>query len=249
MQFLPSPSTHAFSTSSTKLPKTQATTHTADAALTRAAASLLFRFPSAQPQSSPSKSFDTSCSPYRSTLTTPRLKLVPVADIPKRFLDHVADLLDRFGFKSIDEMDKQLTGHHEMWIIELQEGSSSVSSSTFSSSSSLAPRYVGIVDLRVHSLPYTSSPEASLELLIAPLYRGQGYATEAAKHVLKHVLHPSQGRPLHRVSAATSPAYPAMERVVEKLGMQPADNLGYCTLDDARYWEITEEGFADLWLE
>ncbi|KAI9104442.1 hypothetical protein DFS34DRAFT_603177 [Phlyctochytrium arcticum] len=137
--------------------------------------------------------------------------------------------------------------------------STSISSSSSSTSSSWS---------HTTSCPSPSSPSSpsspfhvdsphhpTLDIYISPLYRSQGYATEAAKHIVKHLLFTaSSSHATTAITAVTTPAYPAQERVWEKLGMVQTSHLGFTPLTgksegQLKYWVIDQRSFAELWLE
>ena len=69
--------------------------------------------------------------------------------------------------------------------------------------------------------------------VIHPQYHGRGYATEAARALLRYGF---ESLSVHRVIATCQPENPASWRVMEKLGMQREGHLRKCIYRDETTW-------------
>ncbi|KAJ3180624.1 hypothetical protein HDU85_004028 [Gaertneriomyces sp. JEL0708] len=193
----------------------------------------------------------------RPVLRTPRLNLIPThstATSTKEYLSHLPTVQP----------------WECMWSIQLDSATSPISppSSPDKHSSHTSNRAIsthdciGMVALQFHS-PSPHLYQPTLQLYVAPSYRSQGYATEAAKRVLSWLFYCTDeaeccsDEPFARdakVDAVTLPTRsPAAERICEKLGLKRVGERESDSDTDSEteskevWWGITKEEFGDLW--
>ncbi len=87
---------------------------------------------------------------------------------------------------------------------------------------------IGAIDIR----PVMSHRRAEIGYWIGKMYWGQGYATEAARAILRFGFEDLQ---LNRIFATHIPENPASGRVMEKLGMQYEGTLRQYTFHHGRF--------------
>jgi [ribosomal protein S5]-alanine N-acetyltransferase len=84
-----------------------------------------------------------------------------------------------------------------------------------------------------------NTPEVELTYAINPFYWGQGFATEAAKAVLRWGF---DTLGLKQIVAVTAPDNAASRRVMQKLGMQYEKNIQYGGAE-AVYYTVVSSAF------
>jgi len=128
-------------------------------------------------------------------------------------------------------------GAAEAWIERIRGAFQSGDIFSFAAVEKETEMLIGCVSLRVAK----SEKQAELAYWIGRPFWGQGYATEAARKVVKFGF---DGLNLNRIFAAAMKNNPASYRVMHKIGMQPEDNSPKQILKSGIYEDLVHYGMV-----
>ncbi|KAI8916242.1 hypothetical protein EDD86DRAFT_198102 [Gorgonomyces haynaldii] len=194
------------------------------------------------------------------SLKSPRLTLAPISEQNQAaFLNFIANfehtnptlqgLLEQHKCSVVQLASKIHTG---VYLIHPSQWQQVGSTTTFppQHKASKSNKILGVISI------ITLGGIPRLDVFVHPAYRGQGYATEAAKVMLKQQFLPQQRvADLFKMKKHPKVNYCAMlcndtdqNRIAEKLGMQLQSTV-YVEDEPYGLWSISKEEFCDLWQE